>query len=79
MRMTDDQQREQAKRPAAGREPRPAPHPVADEPLPDPDAADAAVQNPITETGLPVEEQVRKEWDWEKDGGLPTPLRRVQE
>ena len=31
---------------------------------------------PDTETGLPVEEQVRKEWDPKKDGGLPTPLRR---
>jgi hypothetical protein len=28
----------------------------------------------MTETGLPVEEQIRKEWDPKKDGGLPTPL-----
>jgi hypothetical protein len=32
------------------------------------------VQSPTTETGLPVEEQVRKEWDPKKDGGLPTSL-----
>ena len=30
------------------------------------------VQSPTTDTGLPVEEQVRKEWD-PKKGGLPTP------
>jgi hypothetical protein len=29
------------------------------------------VQSPTTNTGLPVEEQVRKEWD-PKKGGLPT-------
>jgi hypothetical protein len=28
-------------------------------------------QSPTTESGLPVEEQVRKEWD-PKKGGLPT-------
>jgi hypothetical protein len=28
-------------------------------------------QSPTTDTGLPVEEQVRKEWD-PKKGGLPT-------
>jgi hypothetical protein len=32
------------------------------------------VKSPVTETGLPVEEQVRKEWDPNKEGGLPTPL-----
>jgi hypothetical protein len=32
------------------------------------------VQSPTTETGLPVEEQVRKEWD-PRNGGLPTFLR----
>jgi hypothetical protein len=30
------------------------------------------IQSPTTDTGLPVEEQVRKEWD-PKKGGLPTP------
>lgn len=29
-------------------------------------------QSPTTGSGLPVEEQVRKEWDPEKSGGLPT-------
>jgi hypothetical protein len=47
---------------------------IADEPVADPDAADATVKSPVTETGLPVEEQVRKEWDPNKEGGLPTPL-----
>jgi hypothetical protein len=52
------------------------PHHVADEPVADADSLGATVQSPTTETGLPVEEQVRKEWDPKKDGGLPTPLRR---
>jgi hypothetical protein len=47
---------------------------VADEPVADPDAADAAVRSPVTETGAPVEEQIRKQWDPNKNGGLPTPL-----
>ena len=55
--------------------PRPQSQHVADEPVADGDAPGATVQKPITETGLPVEEQVRKEWDTNKDGGLPTPLR----
>jgi hypothetical protein len=29
------------------------------------------VQSPMTDSGLPVEEQIRKEWD-PKKGGLPT-------
>ena len=33
--------------------------------------AEGRVQNPTTDSGLPVEEQVRKEWD-PKKGGLPT-------
>jgi len=33
---------------------------------------DGAVQSPTTESGMPVEEQVRKEWDPKKEGGLPT-------
>jgi hypothetical protein len=48
---------------------------IADEPVADADAPDATVRSPTTETGLPVEEQVQKEWDANKDGGLPTPLR----
>ena len=52
------------------------PHHVADEPIAEADSLGATVQSPVTETGLPVEEQVRKEWDPKKDGGLPTPLRR---
>jgi len=73
--MADDKRREQAERPAARPEPQPAPHHIADEPAPDPDSADATVRSPTTDTGLPVEEQVQKEWDTNKDGGLPTPLR----
>lgn len=64
--MTDDKQPRQT-------EP-PGPRHIADEPLSDPDAADAGVQPPTTETGLSVEEQVRKEWDPNKNGGLPLPL-----
>jgi hypothetical protein len=33
--------------------------------------AEGHIQNPTTNSGLPVEEQVRKEWD-PKKGGLPT-------
>jgi hypothetical protein len=33
--------------------------------------AEGHIQNPTTSSGLPVEEQVRKEWD-PKKGGLPT-------
>jgi hypothetical protein len=32
----------------------------------------------VTKAGLPVEEQVRKEWDPKKDGGLPTSIRRMK-
>lgn len=55
--------------------PRPGSQHVADEPAADDNAPGATVQKPVTETGLPVEEQVRKEWDTNRDGGLPTPLR----
>lgn len=34
-----------------------------------------ATRDPITPSGQPVEEQVRKEWDPKKQGGLPTFLR----
>ena len=33
---------------------------------------DGRIQSPTTDSGLPVEEQVRKEWDPNKKGGLPT-------
>lgn len=51
------------------------PRHVADEPLPEPAQPEAGVQPPVTDTGLVVEEQVEKEWDPKKDGGLPTFLR----
>jgi hypothetical protein len=57
---------------------RPRAHRVADEPVGEAGAADATVKPPRTETGLPVEEQVRKEWDPKKDGGLPTGLRATE-
>lgn len=71
-------EREQPKRPETGSRPgpQPGPHHVADEPVGEAGSADATVQSPTTETGLPVEEQIRKEWDPKKQGGLPTPLRR---
>jgi len=55
-------------------QPQPAPRArhVADEPVAEADSLGATVQSPTTRTGLPVEEQVRKEWDPKKDGGLPT-------
>ena len=73
--MADDKRRDQAQRPAARPIPQPEPHHIADEPVADAEASGGSVQSPTTETGLPVEEQVRKEWDTNKDGGLPTPLR----
>ena len=63
-------------RPPEQPQPAPAPRHVADEPAAKADSPGAAVQSPTTETGLPVEEQVRKEWDSNKDGGLPTPLQK---
>jgi hypothetical protein len=48
---------------------------VVDAPLPEPQRPDAGVQPPLTETGLPVEEQVRKQWDPKKSGGLPTSVK----
>ena len=50
-------------------------HYVADEPVGEADSLGATVQSPTTETGLPVEEQIRKEWDPKKKGGLPTSLK----
>jgi hypothetical protein len=73
--MADDKQKERAERPAATPQDRNEPNQVADEPVADADALGATVRSPTTETGLPVEEQIQKEWDPKKDGGLPTPLR----
>jgi len=50
-------------------------HYIADEPVGEADSPDATIQSPITDTGLAVEEQVRKEWDPKKKGGLPIPLK----
>jgi hypothetical protein len=55
-------------------EPKPGPRHVADEPATEADSPDAGVRSPVTETGLPVEEQIRKEWDPKRQGGLPTSL-----
>jgi hypothetical protein len=70
--------RKQNPTPDAAPKPDPAarPHHVADEPVAEADSLGATVQSPTTDTGLPVEEQVRKKWDPKKDGGLPTSLRR---
>jgi hypothetical protein len=69
--MPDRQQQKQTK-PAPEAEPHAEPHHVADEPVAEAESIDATVKPPVTETGLPVEEQIRKEWDPKKDGGLPT-------
>lgn len=47
---------------------------VADEPIIEADSSEAGVRSPKTETGLSVEEQIRKEWDPKRKGGLPTSL-----
>ncbi len=51
-----------------------APKRVADEPVADADALNAGVKPPFTDRGLSVEEQIRKDWDPKKKGGLPTSL-----
>ena len=71
-----DRKQKQGVDPAIQPEQPPRPHHVADEPVDEADALGATVQSPTTRTGLPVEEQVRKEWDPKKDGGLPTSVRR---
>jgi hypothetical protein len=53
----------------------PGPHHVADEPVGKAGALNASVRSPTTESGLPVEEQIRKEWDAKTKGGLSTSLR----
>jgi len=67
----------QPKQPPADPKPGPGrqPHYVADEPVADADSPDATVHSPTTETGLPVEEQIRKEWDPKRQGGLPTSVK----
>ena len=70
--MADNRRQDQPGPPAGPQ--RPESQHVADEPVADADAPGGTVQSPTTETGLPVEEKVRKEWDTNKDGGLPTPL-----
>ena len=72
--MADNKPEERTERAAESPQARREPHYVADEPIANADAPEATVQSPTTETGLPVEEQVRKEWDPKKDGGLPVPL-----
>ena len=49
-------------------------HHAADEPIIEADSPEAGVRRPKTETGLYVEEQIRKEWDPKRKGGLPTSL-----
>jgi hypothetical protein len=44
---------------------------VRNRPKPKPDEKQP-LHSPNTPTGLPVEDQVRKEWDPRKGGGLPT-------
>ena len=47
------------------------PHTVIDQPVGEVFSGKPAIQSPTTESGLPVEEQVRKEWNPRKKGGLP--------
>ena len=72
--MANEKREKRVERPVAKPQDQPGPRRVADEPVADAGALGATVQKPMTETGLPVEEQVRKEWDPKKDGGLPVPL-----
>ena len=50
-------------------------HYVADGPVGEAGALNATVRSPTTQSGLPVEEQIRKEWDPKTKGGLSTSLR----
>jgi len=59
----------------SGADATPGPHYVADEPVGEAGSLGATVQSPTTDTGLSVEEQIRKEWDPKKKGGLPTSLK----
>ena len=55
-------------------EPAPGPHRVADEPVGEARALNATVRSATTESGLTVDEQIRKEWDPKTKGGLSTSL-----
>ena len=49
------------KRPKRPRsDPKSGPGHVADEPVTEADSPDAGVRSPVTDTGLPVEKQIRK-------------------
>jgi hypothetical protein len=69
------QKRPKHPRPEPKPEAESGPHYVADEPVGEADSPGATVQSPTTDTGLSVEQQIRKEWDPKKQGGLPTPLK----
>ena len=71
--MAEDKQTERAERSAPSRKTLPdrTISPTSRSPMP---MLDATVQSPTTETGLPVEEQIHKEWDPKKDGGLADPV-----
>jgi len=78
MHMPEEKQRQQPRssqgpKTEPGQQP-PGPHRIADEPVAEAEPLGATVQSPMTETGLPVEEQIRKEWDPKKNGGLPNSL-----
>jgi hypothetical protein len=75
--MFDDQIRNRL---LAAAEPDPAarPHHIADEPVRKPLPEKPGRTSSTTETGLPVEEQVEKEWDPNKNGGLPNFLRAAE-
>lgn len=60
--------------PPASAERDPAVEHVADETVLEPESPEAGIRPPLTPTGVPVEDQVRKEWDPNKAGGLPMPL-----
>ena len=69
------QKRPKTPRAAPQRDMEPGRHYVADEPVGEVDSPDATVQSPTTDSGEPVEDQVHKEWDPKKQGGLPTFLK----
>ncbi len=48
---------------------------IADRPADEVQQEQPSKKSPHTEAGQPVEEQIRKEWDPNTDGGLPTLLR----
>ncbi len=58
--------------PTPGLEPDGQAHHIADEPVGEVETGEPTVRSPVTDTGLPVEEQIDKQWDSNKDGGLPT-------